>query len=324
MSKETVSNALKKIFEYCGSDSSVNIMFQGGEPLLAGIDFYRHFIDTVNNFVPKNTSVNYSLQTNGTLIDDEFCKLFKENDFLIGLSLDGEKEIHDSQRDNSYDDVIKASQLLRNYDVDFNIVSVITANTDAGKLFNFCKEHGFDYLQTIYCLEPLGGEFTELNPDPKKIASLKKRIFNKWFTEFQKDDQAFSLLDADNILAYLVTGETTPCELCGNCSPQLVIEADGTVYPCDFYCIDDYKCPNINSHSLNEILRSDAVSKFMHFDVPENELCDECGFYDMCEGGCKRYRRLFNQIKGYCPQRDYFDHVIDKLQPYLNGGEYYE
>lgn len=133
-------------------------MFQGGEPLLAGIDFFRSFISTVNSLKDEKTTVNYSLQTNGTLIDDEFCRFFKENNFLIGVSLDGDEATHNAHRCDSFEKVIQGIGLLKKHGVDFNIISVITSKTDAAKLFEFYMKNDFRDVQPIYCLDPLNGE----------------------------------------------------------------------------------------------------------------------------------------------------------------------
>ncbi len=318
MTKETALNLIKKVYSYSGKDSEINFMFQGGEPLLAGIDFFDFFSKNAVELLPENASLTLSLQTNGTLIDDEFCKLFNKYNYLIGLSIDGKKELHDKQRNNSYDKAIKASELLKKYDVEFNILSVVTSETNAESLYDFCKENNFNYLQTIFCLEPLDGKIKEYNPDPRTIARFKKRLFNKWLNDF-KNDIDFSVREIDNIIMYLTTGECEQCGMNGYCTPQLVVEADGTTYPCDFYCIDEYKCKNVNESSLDEIIKCSGMKKFLKSDTELNELCNTCGFFEMCGGCCKRYRNLFNQLKGYCPQKDYLDHVISKLEPYLSG-----
>ena len=102
MEISTAENLIKKVFDFCGENSLITFMFQGGEPLIAGIDFFRNFIETAERNRTEGSIIRYSLQTNGTLIDDEFCKLFKEHGFLIGVSVDGDKELHNKNRCKSF------------------------------------------------------------------------------------------------------------------------------------------------------------------------------------------------------------------------------
>ena len=112
-------------------------MFQGGEPLLAGLRFFEDFVAAAQDLKTDGSTLRFSLQTNGTLIDDGFCEFFKRNGFLIGVSIDGKKPLHDSHRCGSFDKAMNGVSLLRKHGVDFNILSVITAGTDANELFDF-------------------------------------------------------------------------------------------------------------------------------------------------------------------------------------------
>ena len=313
MSNETATNLIKKVLGFCGESSDISFMFQGGEPLLAGIDFFRGFISTVNSLKDEKTTVNYSLQTNGTLIDEEFCKLFKENNFLIGVSLDGDEATHNAHRCDSFKKVMKGISLLKEYGVDFNILSVITSKTDAAKLFDFYMENDFRDVQPIYCLDPLSGAKSSFSLDAKGFARFQKRFFNLWFAEISRGGR-FYVRDFDNLLSLMTNGVAEQCGATGRCNAQLVVEADGTCYPCDFYCLDEYECPNINFAAIDDILRSDGLKKFMEFEEPKNTLCPTCPVRQLCGGGCKRYRNLYNQLKGYCPRMDFILHAVDKIR----------
>lgn len=120
--------------------------------------------------------------------------------------------------------------------------------------------------------------------------------------------------DFDNILSLLTTGKAEQCGASGRCNAQLVVEADGTCYPCDFYCLDEFECPNINTASIDDILACDGLRRFFEHTEPENSLCSTCPVRAVCGGGCKRYRSLYNSIDGYCPRKDTLLHIIDKLK----------
>ncbi len=313
MKIETAENLIRKMFDFCGEDSVLTFMFQGGEPLIAGLDFFKKFVKTAESLKTKGSAINYSLQTNGTLIDEDFCKFFKENNFLIGVSVDGEKPLHDKHRCNSFDKAMHGIELLKKHSVEFNILSVITAKTDASKLFDFYIENGFRDVQPIYCLNPLSGEKNDYSLDAKQLARFKKRLFNLWFSEVSKGNH-FYVRDFDNLLSLLTKGVAEQCGASGRCNAQLVVEADGTCYPCDFYCLDEFECANINSANINDILNSEGLKKFFEHDEAKNSLCTSCKVKPLCGGGCKRYRKLYNQLSGYCPQMDFILHAIEKLQ----------
>lgn len=313
MNIKTAESLIKKMFDFCGDNSVLTFMFQGGEPLLAGLDFFKIFIETAEKLKTEGTVINYSLQTNGTLLDEDFCKFFKDNNFLIGVSLDGEKALHDKQRDSSFDKTFHGIELLKKHSVEFNILSVITAKTDAARLFDFYIENGFRDVQPIYCLDPLSGEKEDYSISAKQLARFKKRLFNLWFAEVSKGNH-FYVRDFDNLLSLLTKGVAEQCGASGRCNAQLVVESDGTCYPCDFYCLDEFECPNINSATINDILNSEGLKKFFEHDEPKNSLCASCRVKPLCGGGCKRYRSLYNRLSGYCPQMDFILHAIEKLQ----------
>lgn len=313
MSIDTAENLISKMFDFCGDNSVLTFMFQGGEPLLAGIEFFKKFTQTAEKLKTNGSSVYYSLQTNGTLINEEFCRFFKEKDFLIGVSLDGDEAIHNKNRCGSFGKAMEGIKLLKKYGVDFNILSVITADTDASELFDFYIRNGLRNVQPIYCLDPLDGEKADYSIGAKALARFKKRLFNLWFAEVSKGNH-FYVRDFDNLLSLLTKGVAEQCGASGRCNAQLVVEADGTCYPCDFYCLDEFECANINTADINDILNSEGLKRFFAFDEPKNPLCETCGVKALCGGGCKRYRSLYNQLQGYCPQKDFIMHAVEKLR----------
>lgn len=313
MAAETAEKLIREIFDFCGDNSNIHYMFQGGEPLIAGLEFFESFIQTVETLKTEGTVVNYSLQTNGTLIDEKFCEFFKKHNFLIGVSIDGDEPIHNVFRSESFEKAMSGVELLKKHGVDFNILSVITAKTDAAKLFDFYKRNNFRNVQPIYCLDPLDGKKSDFSLDAKGLARFKKRLFNLWFKEISAG-RHFYIRDFDNLLSMITRGYAEQCGASGRCNAQLVVESDGTCYPCDFYCIDEFECPNINDSTINDILNSNGLRSFMEYDEEKNNLCPTCPVQKICGGGCKRYRSLYNQLSGYCPMMDFILHVLDKLR----------
>lgn len=313
MSLDTAENLIKKMFEFCGTNSTLTFMFQGGEPLLAGTEFFEEFVRLAEKHKTEGSRIYYSLQTNGTLINEDFCRIFKENDFLVGVSIDGPKDKHNKNRCDSFADAMQGINLLRNHGIQFNILSVITSQTDAAELFNFCIHNGFRDIQPIYCLDPLDGSKSDYSLSAKQFARFQKRLFNIWFAEVSKGNH-FYVRDFDNLLSLMSRGVAEQCGASGRCNAQLVVEADGTCYPCDFYCLDEFECLNINEADINDILRCEGLRKFFEHDEPKNTLCANCRVKTLCGGGCKRYRTLYNQVEGYCPRMDFIMHAVEKLR----------
>lgn len=320
MSRATAENAISKIFDFCGADSEITFMFQGGEPTLAGLDFFKDFVAFAEKKCPDNTVIHYSLQTNGIAVDGEWCSFFKEHSFLVGVSLDGTRDIHNRYRcfrsgEGSFEQVMAAVSLLREYSVDFNILTVITGDTAAKpkELFDFYIENDFRFVQPIFCLDPLDGTRSSFSLTARAYARFQKRFFNLWLAE-NKAGRPFYVSTFNNLLSLLSTGKAEQCGISGQCNAQLVIEADGTVYPCDFYCIDEFECPNINTSSITDIVTSDSLQGFLRTNGGFNPLCGTCEALKICRGGCKRYRPLYNGENGYCPQRDFLLHAASKLK----------
>lgn len=312
MTLDTAENIIKKVYNYCDNSSNVNFMFQGGEPLLSGVEFFEFFSEKANVLNQKKLTLNFSLQTNGTLITEDYCKIFKKYNYLIGVSLDGPEEIHNMYRGDSYKQVISGIELLKKHSINFNIISVITSLNDPYKLFEFYVSNNFLDVQLIYCLDELNSQNSDYVLKPQELSRFKKRFFNKWIS-FLKSGNEMNVREFNNLAMYLRSGQYEQCGFLGKCTPQLVIESDGTVYPCDFYCLDDYKCLNINDCELEDLLMCDGMCNFINHTEPLNSLCASCEVKHLCNGGCKRYRSLYNSLGGYCPQRDFLTNSVPKL-----------
>ena len=182
------------------AEKSIIFAFQGGEPSLAGLDYFRYFTDKVKDTISdsgKKLQVNYSIQTNGIKIDEEFAKFLKEHDFLVGLSLDGVKDVNDffridAKNDGTHGRIIKTAELFDKIKVEYNILTVITAQTakHIEKIYNFYKNCGFLYLQFIPCLEPLGNtQFTEVySLTPELYEKFLIHLFRLWHADFIKNN----------------------------------------------------------------------------------------------------------------------------------------
>lgn len=277
----------------------VNFMFQGGEPLLAGHRFFSAFID----YTQENRGaieVSYAVQTNGTRITDRLCKLFKEYDFLVGISIDGFKENHNMMRFlhdvGSFDAVMAGLELLKKHNIEYNVLTVLTKQLakQPEKLYNFYKEQGFKFVQLIPCLPNfgIGAEEDLYACTPELYGSFYTKFYELWLNDFKHGHYLSESL-IDNVITMFMGGYPDRCGMLGFCQSQCVVEANGSVYPCDFYVLDEFESGNINTMKLDDILEQDVMETFKDHDQVLPEKCKTCPFQKICNGNCKRMRPTF-------------------------------
>lgn len=309
MTFHTVENIVKKAFEF--NPNYINFGFQGGEPLLIGIEFYKKFIEKVNKYNKNNINIYYSIQTNGTLITKLWGEFLKKYNFLVGISLDGDKEIHNFYRktkdkNGSFEKVLKSIQILKEYEIDFNILTVITnKNASKGKeIYNFFKKNKFNYLQFIPCIN---SDKNNINLSPNNYYKFLKNIFDAWYIDIL-NNKKISIRFFENILGTLIEYQITECGFNGKCIIQNVIEADGRVYPCDFYTYDNNNIGNINEIDFYDIEKNG--SEFLN--EKDNRNCNTCKYKKICNNGCKKYRVKNKFI--YCnTYKKFYDYSIEKF-----------
>jgi len=287
------------------AEQNCTFAFQGGEPTLVGLDFYKKLIEFELKYNYKNLSIINAIQTNGIMINKKWAKFLSENRFLVGISLDGPKEIHNTNRINNqgkgtFKRVIETINLLNKYKVEYNILTVVTSLVarHPTKVYNFFKNHKFRYLQFIPCLEPLNEEIRkeDYSLKPEKYAYFLKTIFDLWYDDILKRD-IISIQYFDNLLGLLMGYKPEVCGMAGHCICQFVIEADGGVYPCDFYVTDQWYLGNIKKLDFNKLLNSVNSKRFNEVSKYINPECESCKWYYLCRGGCRRWREPFENEK---------------------------
>jgi uncharacterized protein len=270
--------------------------FQGGEPTLAGLEFFRKVIVLEQKYNVKKVRIQNSLQTNGILIDESWAEFLHDNNFLTGLSLDGTKEIHnlhrvDNLRHDTFNRVLKAARLFDRYKVEYNILSVVTANSSryADRIYDFFKHNGFHYLQFIPCLAPLDAdsEYLAYSLKPAELERFLKRLFDRWYDDIIRGEYV-SIRYFDNLVRMIQGQRPEACNMAGACQCNCVIEADGGVFPCDFYALDQWKLGNINSDSIADMIGSETAVKFVRSSKAVGEECKACKWLQLCRGGCRR------------------------------------
>lgn len=326
MSKLTMKSVIKNTLSCCDSGDHLEYAFQGGEPTLAGLEYFVDFVEYVDKINVKNIGISYSIQTNGILIDKNWCKFFKEHEFLVGLSLDGPREFNDKYRvDNegtgTYDKIIQAKNLLEKYKVPYNILTVLTNEMakHPDTIWGFIKDEDIDYIQFIPCMDELYSGKTEYQLTPKNFAAFYKRIFDHWIVSIMKNE-LHSVNFIEQLITYLSGESRGTCMLRGQCSLQYVVESSGDVYPCDFYVLRDYLGGNLNYQTIEEIFYNKNMQKFLKEGGANNKICQNCNYKNICRGGCKRMKNIMyiDRSGDYCGYRDFLDYSLPVISKIIN------
>lgn len=316
----------KFIEQYMNSQTMQEILFtwHGGEALMRNIDFYKKAIDLQNKYA-QGRLISNSIQTNGTLLTDDWCRFFKDNNFLVGISVDGPQHCHDKYRrtrDNrpSFYNVMKGISLLKKHDVEFNVMGVVNDyNVDYPlEFYNFFKSIDCHYIQFAPIVEKINDDFAPWNVPSEKWGDFLIAIFDEWV---KKDVGNYFIQYFDSTLANWVGENPGVCIMAKTCGHAGVMEFNGDVYSCDHFVYPPYKLGNIRTHTLTEMMYSYKQLKFGNDKYNKLPLqCKECKYLFACNGECPKNRIIetatgepgLNYLcKGYYK---FFEHVV----PYMD------
>ena len=356
MSEETLQNVIRKTM--LNADREISFSYQGGEPTLAGLAFFEKAIELQGKYNRNGIRVHNALQTNGYALNEKWCQFFARHQFLIGLSIDGVQETHNAYRhkrmlqDDSakkinapeeenagqgqfqiqqnlkikktgtYEYALRAAGLLTRYNVDFNILTVVNRQTAARieDIYEDYRRRGWNYQQYIVCLPPL-----EQAPSdsvyvlsPEEYGDFLIRLFHLWYRDWKKSRQPY-IRQFENWIGMLAGYPPEACDHYGTCGIQYVVEADGSVYPCDFYMLDEYWLGNLNESRVAQLDGARQAIRFVERSMALDPACKDCIYYPLCRGGCQRcrervpgqntYRNLW--CKSY---RMFFDACLKEMQ----------
>ncbi|WP_110953500.1 anaerobic sulfatase maturase [Anaerosinus massiliensis] len=323
MDESCMEILVKKAFGY--AEEACTFAFQGGEPTLIGLAFYQQFVLLVEKYNVRKIKVYYALQTNGTLLNEAWVQFLARHDFMVGLSLDGSIELHNAYRmdqagKGSYHQVMQALGLLQAYQVNYNVLAVITrAMARKGrKVYQFFKNKHIQYLQFIPYIETGDGRAAEIAPRANEFALFLMELFDVWYSDLKKGE-AISIQYFDNLLGIVAGLGPEVCGMSGSCACNLVIEADGSVYPCDFYAKDAWLLGNIHDIDIEDFIHTRQAQRFIESSLDIHDLCKNCGWYSVCRGGCRRFREtavegklaLHTLCRGY---KKFFPYVLPRLK----------
>lgn len=323
MSEAIASGIITNVFSGLDDGDQVTFVFQGGEPTIAGLEFFKNWIDTVDS-VNHGVCVSYCLQTNGILLDKDWCAFLRDNNFLVGLSFDGLANVHDALRidgkkKGTFIRVSQARRLLEKNGVEYNILTVLTNELAKYpvQVWNYLCKEDIKYVQYVPCLGDLSGKETEYQLKPKRYADFYNKLFELWSKDFDNGKYR-SVKLFDDLIHLLANGSQNACGMLGFCMPQLVLESDGSAYPCDFYALDEYRLGNLAEESFDFVYKRALESSFRGDYQDKLMLCNNCNYKAICNGGCKRMRKEVCGPKDAsgCGQKIFLDQNISKLQQY--------
>ena len=328
--------------EYIEAQTMPQVLFtwHGGEPLMRSIDFYKKAL-TLQKKYARGRRIDNVIQTNGTMLTDEWCEFFAQNNWLVGISIDGPQKYHDHYRltstgNPSWQKVMHGIELLKKHHVEWNAMAVVNAyNADHPlEFYHFFKDNGCQYLQFTPIVERLtkhqDGRTLASLADDKEIPladfSVTPELWGNFlcaiFDEWVRNDVGKMFVEIfDCTLANWMGVLPGICAYSKNCGHAGVMEHNGDVYSCDHFVFPEYKLGNIRDHTLIEMLYGDkqhAFSRLKHTSLPRQ--CKECDMEFACHGECPKNRfekdkygepGLNYLCKGYY---QYYSHVA----PYMD------
>jgi len=299
--------------------------WQGGEPTLMGLDFFRRAVELQKKYGTPGQQVSNTLQTNGVLLDDKWCRFFHDNKFLLGISIDGPRGFHDYYRlDNSgagtFDKVMRGIQTCKKYKVEFSALILLNNKNveHPDELFDFLIENDMTYLQFIPCVErdPTTGKIADFSITPQQYGQFLCRIFDRWYNY---GPEKLNIRDFDSIVTFYVLGKHTICTYSKQCAGFVVIEHTGDAFCCEFFVEPKRRLGNILETPLEKLAASSKKRFFARAKQNLSNKCLLCKYLDICRGGCIKDRLRLNDdrrsresyfCEGY---KRFFDYALPRF-----------
>jgi uncharacterized protein len=294
-------------------NAEIPFAWQGGEPLLLGVEFFRRVVELQKQYCPAGRRCSNAIQTNGTLLDDEWCAFFRANGFLVGISLDGPKPLHDQYRVDkggapTFDRALLGLELLRQHGVEFNTLTVVQRQNARQPLdvYRFLKQHGSHFMQFIPLVER-GGEARTLAEAPEPAGrleasatvtswSVEPNAFGEFlcavFDEWIRHDVGDVYVQMFEVQAALTLGlPSSLCVFAETCGRGLALEHNGDLYACDHYVYPRHKLGNILRQPLVELVDLPQQAAFGSAKRDAlNAQCRACPTLRLCRGECPKHR----------------------------------
>jgi uncharacterized protein len=278
----------------------VTFAWQGGEPTLMGLDFFRRAVTLQKQYLPPGKRLINALQTNGTLLDDAWCEFLRENRFLVGISLDGPRELHDRYRVDkrqrpTFGAVMRGLGLLQQHGVEYNVLCVVNRENSRRPtdVYRFFKERGAGFLQFIPLVERVssqGREVSAASVAPAEYGRFLCAIYDEWV---RRDVGKIYVQGFEAAFSARLGAGAGLCVFEPACGSGLALEHNGDVYSCDHYVFPEYKLGNLCEQPLATLVDSAFQRKFgadKQATLPV--ICRECSVLHLCNGECPKNRFL--------------------------------
>ncbi len=294
MTEKTIKELIKQVSQI--TNKEIYFIWHGGEPLLIGKDFYQEVVSIQSLYLIKDTYRN-SIQTNGTLLTDEWTTFLAENRFRIGVSLDGPAEIHDHNRIfrnglGSFDKLISGLSILKDKNIRTGIITVISKKSlrRGREILDFLIENDFKRINFSPFAEKNNKGFIEGSLMPEEYADFMIEVFDYWI---EKDDPEIKIQNLENFFQKLIGGKALFCHSTNRCSSYLSVDWNGDVFLCGrFLGIPNFKLGNILENTLLEIMKSPVYLNIAKQVSSFANECKECKWKKVCFGGCSYYRYM--------------------------------
>ena len=297
MKKNTLEKYIIQHFK-ASTETTVSFSWHGGEPLLAGIDFYKEAVRLQKKHKPSGTVVINGIQTNATLLNDDWCRFFASEKFIAGISIDGPEEFHGRHRTtasglNSFNSVINGFKLLKKHGVIPEILCVVSSGNVAYPLivYNFFKSLGAEFITFLPLVERMDGMpggVSDKTVPSEEFGVFLGKIFDEWV---EKDIGKIKIQIFEEALRSAFNQDHTLCIFKKDCGGVPVLEHNGDLYSCDHFVNKDNLLGNIDERSLSEMLDSE---KQIHFGKAKSktlpQYCLSCGVRQICNGECPKNR----------------------------------
>ena len=295
MTEETLEEYVK---QYISSHPGpqVEMAWQGGEPTLMGLKFFEKISEFQKKYLPEGWTCSNTMQTNGTLLTPEWCDFLRENNYLIGISIDGPPDVHDVYRYDkgkhpSHGKVMRGLKLMQEHKVEHNILCVV--NDVNGKkpveCYDFFKENGAEFIQYIPIVEPLeGSEVSSRSVPPETYGDFLIETFNEWV---RKDIGKIYVQIFEECFRVWLGYPAGLCIFRETCGDAMALEHNGDLYSCDHYVFPEFKLGNIFDTPIGDMADSEFQVKFgkdKNDTLPQ--FCLDCDVKFMCNGGCPKNR----------------------------------
>ena len=311
MSDETLEQYVKQYIE-AQDIPVVNFAWQGGEPTLMGLDFFRRAVELQQHYA-NGKEITNAFQTNGMLLDDKWGSFLHEQKFLVGLSIDGPREFHDRYRvdkgqNPTFDRVYAGLQTLKRHEIEFNTLTVLqNHNADHPlEIYQFLREEGSGFMQFIPIVERSADQpeddglelvdptfegkalVTRWSVGSSQYGRFLCRIFDEWV---RRDVGRVFIQMYDTALGSWMGHDPSLCIFSRTCGKALIIEHNGDLYSCDHFVYPDYRLGNVHDMDIRDMVDSPPQKKFGQ-DKEDTlpEYCVKCDYRFACNGGCPKQR----------------------------------